>query len=119
MSQEFLDVLARHATADDRERLQVTAQVLHTLACDLAIVLSGVHDPGDRNDLLARFGGSVRARLDEMRSPENTGGNGDSGEASLRQSKLPPELLEWARQQVNEEEIIAGLNEVRKTGGLE
>jgi hypothetical protein len=128
MSQEFLDVLARHATANDRERLQATAQILRALAHDLALILSGVQDSADRNDLLARFGGSVRARLDEMQRPENASENGDSEKAArppapertnLQSGKLPPELLEWARQQVNEEEIIAGLNEVRKTGGLE
>jgi hypothetical protein len=32
--------------------------------------------------------------------------------------KLPPEYLEWARQTFNEEEFMAGLREVQKTGGL-
>jgi hypothetical protein len=34
-------------------------------------------------------------------------------------SGLPPELREWARQQYTEEEIIAGLDELRQNGGLE
>ena len=33
--------------------------------------------------------------------------------------KLPPELMEWARQQFNEEEFLAGLREVQETGGAE
>jgi RNA recognition motif-containing protein len=33
--------------------------------------------------------------------------------------KLPPELLEWARRQFTEEEIIAGVREIRETGGVE
>jgi RNA recognition motif-containing protein len=33
--------------------------------------------------------------------------------------KLPPEFLEWARQQYTEEEILAGVREVRESGGLE
>jgi hypothetical protein len=33
--------------------------------------------------------------------------------------RLTPELLEWARQQINEETIRAGLDEIRETGGFE
>ena len=33
--------------------------------------------------------------------------------------KLSPELMEWARQQFSEEEFVAGLREIRETGGLE
>ena len=32
---------------------------------------------------------------------------------------LPPEILEWARQHFNEEEFLAGLREIRETGGLQ
>jgi uncharacterized protein (DUF433 family) len=32
---------------------------------------------------------------------------------------LTPELLEWARNDLSEEEIVAGLREIRSTGGLE
>jgi hypothetical protein len=35
------------------------------------------------------------------------------------QPELTPELLEWARNLFTEEEIVAGLREVRETGGLE
>jgi len=31
---------------------------------------------------------------------------------------LTPELLEWARQQINEEEIVATLRDLRANGGL-
>ena len=33
--------------------------------------------------------------------------------------RLPPELLDWARRQIDEEAIVAGLREIRATGGLE
>jgi hypothetical protein len=33
--------------------------------------------------------------------------------------QLTPEQLAWAREQFSEEEIVAGLREIRKTGGLE
>jgi hypothetical protein len=38
---------------------------------------------------------------------------------ALPSGKLPPELLAWALQDINEEEIRAGLREIQETGGLE
>ena len=37
----------------------------------------------------------------------------------MEQGKLPEEFLTWARGQLNEEETVAGLREIRETGGLE
>lgn len=37
----------------------------------------------------------------------------------LEPTPLTPELLEWAKQQFNEEETIAGIEEVKRTGGME
>ncbi len=31
---------------------------------------------------------------------------------------IPPEILEWARRTFNEEEFLAGLREIEKTGGF-
>ncbi len=36
-----------------------------------------------------------------------------------RIARLPPELLEWARQQYTEEEVVAALREMREKGGPE
>ena len=33
--------------------------------------------------------------------------------------RLPPVLLEWARQTFDEAEFMAGVREIRATGGLE
>jgi hypothetical protein len=35
------------------------------------------------------------------------------------EAPIPPEILEWARQQVSEEQILADLREINETGGLE
>jgi len=43
-------------------------------------------------------------------------GASDKGRAN---GALTPELLQWAREQINEEETIAGLCEIRQTGGLQ
>jgi len=46
--------------------------------------------------------------------------NGVAGSSAAPHSqKLPPELLEWARKTFNEEEFLAGIREIRETGGLE
>jgi hypothetical protein len=37
----------------------------------------------------------------------------------IQRSEISPEILQWARQQFTEEEIVAGLRELRETGGLE
>jgi hypothetical protein len=37
---------------------------------------------------------------------------------SVPDGKLPPDLLAWARQTFDEEEFMAGLREVRETGGV-
>src|SRR5690348_11694672 len=36
-----------------------------------------------------------------------------------RSEKLPPEVLEWVRQQTNPAEILAEIREIEETGGLE
>jgi hypothetical protein len=36
-----------------------------------------------------------------------------------QRTPITPEIIEWARQQLNEEETVAGLREIRETGGLE
>ena len=42
---------------------------------------------------------------------------GDAWEGQPR--KLTPEEMEWAMQQFSEEEILAGLRDIEKTGGRE
>jgi hypothetical protein len=44
---------------------------------------------------------------------------GAAMKAKPADGKLPPDLLEWARQSFNEEEFLAGVREIRATGGLE
>jgi hypothetical protein len=33
--------------------------------------------------------------------------------------KIPPALLEWIKRNTNEEEILAGIREIRETGGFQ
>jgi hypothetical protein len=45
---------------------------------------------------------------------------GDAGaqRSGVAANKIPQEILDWARSQFNEEEFVAGLREIRETGGL-
>jgi hypothetical protein len=43
----------------------------------------------------------------------------DGNPASPEEMRLTPELRQWAQQQVTDEEILAGLREIREKGGLE
>jgi hypothetical protein len=72
-------------------------------------------------DDLARDIRSQLARPD----PRGAAAEGESSAAhpeegkALEPVKPTPELLEWARQQINEEEILRGYREIIGTGGLE
>jgi hypothetical protein len=64
---------------------------------------------------------SACGRLLNGTAPAEAGGTTQQSTRPLAQvsGKLPPELMEWARQQFNEEEFLAGLREIQETGGLE
>ena len=106
MSQEFLDVLARLVPSEDPQRLDRTARELDAVVQRLAIVLEGFGDAGAQRDILAHLSATTFTRLTDPN-------------AGPRSVKLTPELLEWARNQYTEEEIVAGLREIEATGGLE
>jgi hypothetical protein len=105
MSQEFLDVLARHAPAEEPQRLDKAARQLDTLSLRLAAVLDGLGDLSGRQEILAQFSARVLAALAQTNGP--------------RPLTPTPELLEWARGLFSDEEIVAGLREIRETGGLQ
>jgi hypothetical protein len=121
MSQEFLDVLSRHAAAGELEKLDPVARELDNLSLRLATVLSGLQDSSARQDLLAQFDARVLGSLKEIEEKAVRPGTSfpSSEPNELPSGKLTPELREWARQQFSEEEIVAGLQELRDKGGLE
>ena len=102
MSQDFLDVLARHATADDPQRLDAAVRVLRTLSHQMVLVLDGLKDVSAQEEILSRFNASVLASLADR--PQAT--------------SIAPELLQWARQTFDREEFMAGVREIEETGGL-
>jgi len=104
MSQDFFDVLARLAPADDPERLNAAARVLSALSQQMTFVLEGLKDASARQEILSRFNANVLASLADANRP--------------RSEALTPELREWARATFNEEEFLAGVREIQQTGGL-
>lgn len=60
-----------------------------------------------------------------MKKPTNSSDQPQPNQApevprqGLEATPLTPELLDWARQQFPEEEVLKGLQQVREKGGLE
>jgi len=105
MSQDFFEVLARHTPTDNPQRLDAAARVLSALSQQVALVLDSLEDASARQEILSRFNATVLATLADTDRP--------------RSEALTPELLEWANGLFTDEEVIAGMNEIRQTGGLE
>jgi hypothetical protein len=139
MKPSFADVFARHESPYSPQGRVEASQALETAVHDATRVLLAC-SPALREDLLATLSTRVRALLEETdararelsASPEGTGTGGTSPNGSgtgprewlgvtdgRPWGKVPPELLVWARQNTNEEEIIAAMREVEETGGLE
>jgi hypothetical protein len=63
---------------------------------------------------------AVRSYTDELLAKAHHGAAPNGGIAQKpKEASLTPELQKWARQQFNEEEIAAGIREIRANGGLE
>ena len=139
MDQPFSDVFARHGSGGTPKNQEETSRALDEACRHLARALAAC-SPAVRRDLLAVLAPRVQAFLDEMDARARevptsaeplpsvgipSDGTGPSASPPLGSAngfpviKLPPEVLEWERQQVNEEEIVAGLREIEQTGGLE
>jgi hypothetical protein len=106
MKEEFLEHLVQLAPAENRERLDLAAHELDALVTRLTAVLESLGDARLRQDMIAHFGARALALLNQPQE-------------KLEPTRPTPELLDWARHQFSEEEIVAGLREVRTTGGLE
>jgi hypothetical protein len=126
MSNVFWAMLAENGRAAELEKLSPPLQQrLRNLSEDLDLILS-TSDAATRTDILAKLCTEVLNHLTDLQAAhEASSGTPEVREPSLpeaqdnRSEDIQPEILEWARQQLNEEEILAGLREIRETGGLE
>ena len=129
MGQHFRDVLKRNAAAAGAMQPEQMAEALEA-ACRRLADLLGACDPSVRLDLLAHVNPCIAALM-QQNGPGETSTGPDAAKANgtpppeqvpvpgPQPMKLPPELLEWYRQNTNMEEAIAQLREVQETGGLE
>jgi hypothetical protein len=106
MSQEFLDPLTRLAPGEKPERLAAMAAELSALKGWLASFMNGLKGEDAQQEALACVFASALAAL-------------KNGQAGPEPTRLTPEELEWARSQIDLEEIRAGVEEIERTGGLE
>lgn len=111
MSEAFLDVLKQrvgaNAAQDDR-LLERMAQTLLS-ACERIASTLALLEPPLRQELLQQVYRRVETSLNQFDV---------EARAALRQQRLTPELLEWFRRQTSEAEVLAGIQEIRATGGI-
>jgi hypothetical protein len=127
MNQELIELLKHSTPAEARQRLNLSARDLDTQVLQLTASLNGQEEESPEGQALVSY---VTARIDEPL--------GDAGARvpplnltpeleGLRQwvccyyraqqrKYLTPELIEEARQSINEEEILAALREVEARG---
>jgi len=95
-------------------------QRLHVLSDELAQLLCN-SDPAARSEVLSKLCAELISHLHSLnelatryfeRPPSIPAANRSVS------SKVHLEMLEWARRQLNEEETVAGIREIRQTGGV-
>ena len=106
MSQEFHDLLARLAPGEKPERIAARAAELSALKGWLASFMNGLKGADAQQEALACVFASALEAL-------------KNGQADLSPRRPTPAELEWARSQIDLEEIRAGIEEIERTGGLE
>jgi hypothetical protein len=122
----FWDMLARQASSDELEKLSLPLQqTLQQLSESLAVILS-TSDLDTSTAILNQLCAEVFGHLPELEAAAQEANSNHTGKAQVSgttheasSGEIEPEILEWARQQLNEEETVEGLREIRETGGLE
>src|SRR5262245_24547259 len=104
-NEDLINVLTRIAPAEKPEELRQRADKLESLAYQVAETLGGVGGPSEKRAVLAAFENTAAALLEKNGQPVST--------------KYPPELIAWALEQDKDEDILAGYEEIQKTGGHE
>jgi len=127
MNQAFWDMLVNQASSGYLEKLSLPFQgQLRRLSAELAQILCA-SDSATRTEILSKLCAEVLghiAELDAAAQPMNPSGSSAPPAAPTEKQepdcgKIQPEILEWARQHMDEEATVAGLREIRETGGLE
>jgi hypothetical protein len=123
MSNEFWDMLADRAKPRELTRLPEPIQLdLRALSTLLHAFLSR-SNPASRTDVLSKLCVEVMGYLERISLVNgdllSRGHPQEVDPKYFVRQELDPSLLEWIRSQINEEEIIQGIREIRETGGKE
>jgi hypothetical protein len=122
---ELASILAEHGIADE-----LAVKRVDELCATLAAILTRCpHE--DRKALLDEFGLTIAAYVQELSNGKGGTASAHSPPSSMdalmppaqpvpmASANVSPEVLEWARHQYTDEEIMAGIREIQETGGLE
>jgi hypothetical protein len=86
---------------------------LDMLCKQIATILAQKRVPGRSDaEALPSISNCIAYHLHSITSEVSPNGS------TLTPMALTPELMEWARNQFSDEEAVAGLREIRETGGL-
>jgi hypothetical protein len=120
MNGSFLDVLVRLKASEVVNSAKRLSQELNALCEQLAASLSPLERPA-REELLNRVLQRVLGSLDRVDTEANqllSPREQPDPQQKPAPIQLTPDQLEWARQQVSEEEYIAGIRDIRENGGV-
>ena|SRR5581483_9973408 len=111
MSEPFLDVLKQRVgeTATQENKLLERMAEALLVSCERIASTLSLLDPPLRQELLQHIYHRVETSLDQLNA---------EAPAAFRQQRLTPDLLEWFRAQTSEAEAMAGIQDIRATGGV-
>ena len=121
MSMVLWDMLARDfAKFGELEKASpILRMKLRRLSEELDLVL--IHsDSGAKSEILSKLSAEVLEHIGELdAATHDLDSRGEIMNANPFSEAIPTEILDWATQQLDEEEAAAGIREIRETGGLE
>lgn len=127
MSKAFWNLLEDTAQPGELEKLSPSLKhKLQTLSEELSLILS-ISNSAAKSEILSKLCAEVLSHLGDLEdavqkaSPKNNGDSrfGVPTQMGSGSQSIQPAILEWARQQVNEEVTVAGLREIRESGGVQ
>lgn len=107
----FLDALAKHIAAHKLGKPAPVAAEMDRFYCILASI-------AQQNESNVQAILPLLTHLLNLTLPDGCR-NGAIDYASMRSAPIPPELIAQALADTNEEELRAGIEEIRTTGGLQ
>jgi hypothetical protein len=110
MSQTLWEKLERHGIPSKLAHLSSPlGQKLRGLSEDLDLILGG-SDEASRTEIVTKLYAEIFRHVRELEAAQF---------GAPLSEPLPPEILEWARREFNEEQVVAGIREIEEKGGFQ